>query len=57
MTDYDQILIDDEVVKPEDEDLLRCANVVKRIYEDGKNETPANSSLLLEESIFLYEKG
>lgn len=37
--------------------MLRCQNVVKRIYQEGYKESPVNSELQLDNSIFLYEKG
>ena len=39
------------------EQLLRCANVIKKIYGDGFKLTPVSSDLQLEYSIFLYERG
>jgi hypothetical protein len=57
LNDHEQRMLDSGEIQPEDEDLLRCENVIKKIYKDGERETPISSRLLLENAIFLYEKG
>lgn len=57
LSEHDRRLIDSGQLSRNEEQLLRCENIIKKIYSDGYKLTPISPELQLENSIFLYERG
>lgn len=56
LSEADRKLFETGVLKKEEEQLLRCENIIKKIYGDGYKLTPISAELQLENATFLYER-
>jgi hypothetical protein len=57
LSEADRKLFDSGAMRKSDEQLLRCENIIKKIYSDGYRLTPVSPELQLENATFLYERG
>ena len=56
LSEHDRRLFEGGELGRNGEQLLRCENIVKKIYSDGYKLTPVSPELQLENAVFLYER-